>query len=429
MTIRRSNSLRYSDLVAMIDGLRAQEAGSAVALVLGKLDGLNSLHTRFGYAVGDKVIHEFYKKLEGIVREHDIAVEISSSTFAMIIHAPLHEGHVMLAADKIGRLAEGWIQVSDTRLRLDVSMGCAIIDNPRDSAELLLRNAEIALYKCQKTDQHAVFYDEAEDETLGTSSHPMFDAHRAIENGEFRVHYQPQFDLRSNELVGAEALVRWSGPDGLVAPGSFMNELERSRALMPLLQFVMNSSSREMSRWVRRMPGLNVSVNSSATDLEDANLAEIMREVLGMWNLSPEHLTLEITETSLMTNPEVGIETLNKLREMGVRTSIDDFGTGYSSLALLKELPVDELKIDQSFVSRMIECSKHRKLVQSIIDMGHALDLIVVAEGVETEGVTHMLRDAGCDIAQGYFYSKPLTGAEFERGWLVDPSEISAESN
>jgi EAL domain-containing protein (putative c-di-GMP-specific phosphodiesterase class I) len=232
------------------------------------------------------------------------------------------------------------------------------------------------------------------------------------------VHYQPQFDLRSRELTGVEALVRWSGPEGLMSPACFMTELERARAMMPLLQFVINNASRDMARWVRRHPNLNVSINSSATDLEDADLVQIMRDVLSMWNVDPSQLTLEITETSLMRDPKLGIDTLSRLRELGVRTSIDDFGTGYSSLEWLKNLPVDELKIDQSFVKTVIDDQRDRKIVESVIELAHAMELSVVAEGIESEGVMHVLREAGCDIGQGYFFSQPLTGAEFEKGWL-----------
>ena len=395
-------------------------AGSAMALVLGKIDGVSGLNSRFGYATGDKVIEAFHDNLAGVAREKDLALEISSSSFAFLIHQPMHEGHVMLAAEKIVRAAEEWIEINDTRMRLDISLGCALVDNPRDCSEQLLKQAEHALGQCRGSDQRMMMYNQCADDTLGTASHPMFDAHKAIENGEFRVHYQPQFDLRTRKLVGGEALVRWSGPDGLVSPDSFMNELERSRSMIPLLQFVMNNTSRELSRWLRRAPGLKVAINSSATDLEDTDIVDIMREVLNMWNVDPAHLKLEITETSLMRDPDRGVDTLHQLRELGIRTSIDDFGTGYSSLAWLKKLPVDELKIDKSFVFSVIDNQKDRKIVESVIALAHAMDLKVVAEGIESEGVLHVLREAGCDIGQGYFFSQPMTAMEFEQSWLVD---------
>ena len=420
MSAIRQSVPRYSDLIGRIDDLRAGADKTAVALVLGKIDGVSGLNAKYGYSVGDKVIEAFHEKLAGVARDNDLALEISSSSFAFVIHAPLHEGHVMLAADKIARLAEEWIELNETRMRLDISMGCALAQAPRDSTEQLLRHAEAALQECRITEQRTVFFSAHNDETLGTSSHPMFDAHKAIENGEFRVHFQPQFDLHTGCLSGAEALVRWSGPDGLQSPASFMNELERARSMIPLLQFVMNNTSREMSRWVRRAPDLQVAINSSATDLENTDLVDIMNDVLGMWNLDPAHLKLEITETSLMRNPQKGIETLEQLRALGIRTSIDDFGTGYSNLTWLKNLPVDELKIDKSFVQSVLDDSRDRKIVKSIIDLAHAMGLKVVAEGIESEGITHVLREAGCDIGQGYFFGQPVSSADFERCWLID---------
>ena len=429
MSANLQTASRYTEVIGIVEDLRAHDSAMPVALVLGKIDGVGGLNSRFGYAIGDKVIEAFHDKLSGIAREKDIALELSSSSFAFVIHSPLHEGHVMLAAERIARLAEEWIQINDTRMRLDVSMGCALLDNPRDGAERLLQQAESALHECRATDRRMLFFSGENEKHAGTASHPLFDAHKAIENGEFRVHYQPQFDLQTRELVGAEALVRWSSPDGLLSPASFMNELERARSLMPLLQFVINNTSREMARWVRRAPDLRVAVNSSATDLEDTDLVDIMSDVLGMWNVDPSHLKLEITETSLMRNPELGIETLQRLRDLGISASIDDFGTGYSNLTWLKDLPVDELKIDKSFVRRVIDESRDRKIVEAMIDLAHAIGLRVVGEGIESEGLMHVMREIGCDIGQGYFFSQPLTASEFERCWLVQSrDQVIAES-
>ncbi len=410
---------RYSSLIGIIDDLRARDRAAPVALVLGKIDGVGGLNSRFGYAIGDQVIETFYAKLSGIARDNDIALEISSNSFAFVIHAPLHEGHVMLAAKKIARIAEEWVQINDSRMRLDVSMGCALVDSPATTSEQLLAEAEKALLRCRSCDRRMLFYDPAFDITPTAAIHPQFDAHKAIQNGEFRVQYQPQLDLRTRKLVGAEALVRWSGPDGLVSPASFMTELERAHSMLPLLYFVMNNASRELARWTRRAPGIKVAINASAADLEHTDLVEVMRDVLGMWHVEPANLKLEITETSLMRDPAVGIRTLSQLRELGVRISIDDFGTGYSNLTWLKDLPVDELKIDRSFVRNIIDNRKDRRIVESIISLAHAMELQVVAEGIEAEGVLHVLRDAGCDTGQGYFFSQPMTAQEFERCWLV----------
>jgi diguanylate cyclase (GGDEF)-like protein len=422
-----NSTVHYADLIGIIDDARARRETTGVALLLGKLEGLDTINARHGYAAGDQVIAEFYQRLTALAREYDHALQLSGSVFAFVVNNPLHSGHIMLAADKISRLAQEWVDINGQRARLTASLGCAAAATPRLSSADLLGHAETALRQCRSSDSHAVLYDAAADAAAETATHPLFDARSAIDNGEFRVFYQPQFALDGCALVGVEALIRWAGPNGLVAPASFMNELERSHALLPLLQLVINNASREMARWVRWVPGLTVSINSTATDLEDADLAQVMSEVLSMWNLDPRHLTLEITETSLMRNPERGIATLRELRALGMRTSIDDFGTGYSSLAWLKDLPVDEIKIDRSFVTRIVDDARDRRIVESIIDLGHAMNMTVVAEGIESADMLHVLQAAGCDVGQGYWFAEPLSSREFERAWLAESALATAE--
>ncbi|MEE4184606.1 MAG: GGDEF domain-containing phosphodiesterase [Gammaproteobacteria bacterium] len=427
MTAAINRTAHYADLIGTIDDARARPETTAVALLVGKLEGLETINARLGYSAGDQAIAAFHGRLLALAREYDHALQLSGSVFAFVVNNPHHQGHIMLAADKIARLAEEWVDINGQRARLSASMGCAAAASARLSSAELLEQAEAALRQCRASDKHAVLYAADGEAAAATATHPLFDARSAIENGEFRVFYQPQFALEGCELVGVEALIRWAGPNGLVAPGSFMNELERSRALLPLLQLVINNASREMARWVRRVPELTVSINSTAADLEDADLAQVMSEVLSMWNLDPRHLTLEITETSLMSNPERGIATLCELRELGMRTSIDDFGTGYSSLAWLKDLPVDEIKIDRSFVTRIVDDARDRQIVESIIDLGHAMNLTVVAEGIESAAMLRVLQGAGCDVGQGYWFAEPLSAREFERGWLAEPAAVSAE--
>lgn len=419
MRSRETSLPGYAEMIRLIDTIQAVAGGSSVAVVLSKLGGLEGLNERFGYAATDAIIESFQQRLRGIAREHDAVLRLSSSCFAFLVHAPLNAGHVLLAAERIGRLADEQVDIDGKRLRLDVTMGCALLNRDEADAVAVIRRAETALRKCREGDQRVSLWDAGIMAAESDVAHPLFDARQAIENGEFRVHYQPQVRLADNCLIGAEALVRWRSPDGLVAPGSFMNEMERSRSLAPLLQFVMNTSSREMARWLRWAPELKVAINSSATDLEDSDLAGVMRDVLGMWGVDSCHIKLEITETSLMRNPQAGIATLHALRDMGIRTSIDDFGTGYSSLSWLKELPVDELKIDRSFVQRMTGDRRDRQLVQAIIDLAHALNLTVIAEGIECADSALLLRDMGCDIGQGYHFGRPVTSAEFERVWVA----------
>jgi len=418
MSTSSTTIAHYPDLIRLLENLRAQDEGAPVALILGKLEGLQSVNGRYGYPAGDSAIAQFYEGLRGIARDDDLVLQISGTAFAFAIFRPLHTGHVMLAADRIVQLAENWISLSEVRFRLGVSLGCGLIDQACETTGDLLGQADAALNLCRRGDKAVHMWDASLAGTVACVTHPEFDAHKAIENGEFRLHYQPQLCLSRGALVGAEALVRWSAPDGLIMPASFMSELEHTRSLKPLLQFVINNTSREMARWLRRMPELTVSVNVSGADLEDADLAQLMQEMLAMWNLAPEHLNLEISEKNLTENPAQGLQTLTALRQLGVRTTIDDFGVGCSSFAWLKELPVDEIKIDSSFVQGVLDDPKDRHIVATIIDFAHGLDIHTTAVGVESSALASALRDMGCDSAQGFLYSEPLTANEFEKVWL-----------
>lgn len=176
-----------------------------------------------------------------------------------------------------------------------------------------------------------------------------------------------------------------------------------------------------MARWVRRSSDISVAVNSTASDLEDGDLVELVREVLGLWDLAPQHLVLEITETAIMRNPDKAIAVLEDLRELGIRTSVDDFGTGYSSLAYLKDLPIDEIKIDRSFVQDICTNSSEREITATIIKLGGAMGLQVVAEGIESQDIANQLLELGCHYGQGFHFGKPVTGKEFEHKWLSKP--------
>jgi EAL domain-containing protein (putative c-di-GMP-specific phosphodiesterase class I) len=277
--------------------------------------------------------------------------------------------------------------------------------------------AEAALRQCREAGEIVKVWASGQS-ISAAAAHPKFDAHQAIANGEFRVYYQPKIDLRSGAPIGVEALARWCGPDGLVPPGNFLAELERSRAMAPLLQFVMNAASREMARWVRRMPDISVAVNATTNDLEDSDLVSVIATVLDLWNLAPEHLVLEITETAIMRNPDKGIAVLRDLRGLGIRTAIDDFGTGYSSLAYLKDLPVDEIKIDRSFVQNICVEPSESEIVGTIVRLGKAMGLQVIAEGIESQAVAEQLVRLGCHYGQGFLFGQPVTGKEFEGAWL-----------
>jgi diguanylate cyclase (GGDEF)-like protein len=415
-----TTQFRYSLLLREIDRMRGADRASTVALMLIQLSGLDEINGRFGYLGGDKVLEEFARRLSGVAREQDRTFEVNGRTFALLIHNPLHEGHAVLAADKVARAATEPVVIGAGRARVKARIGISLLPEPAKTGEDLLRQCEIAMQSARERDEsHVLFTPSLVAPSETGTHHTWFDVEEALKAGEFELFYQPQVDIATGRLVGAEALVRWQSPRvGYIPPGHFLPAIEHSQGIRALLWFVLNASLRQGGAWAERRPGFNVSVNLAAGNLDDADLADLVDEALNVWSLPAEQLTLELTESSLMRNPGASTRTLGQLRGLGARTSIDDFGTGYSSLAYLRDLPADELKIDRSFISLIGGSSRDRDIVASIIQLAHAVELKVVAEGIEQPATVAALAEIGCDIGQGYHYGAPLSARDFEATWI-----------
>lgn len=254
------------------------------------------------------------------------------------------------------------------------------------------------------------------------------DLRRALRCDEFCVHYQPQINLQTERLVGMEALIRWKHPGlGLVAPGQFIPLAEDTGLILPIGEWVLRRACRQNREWqMAGFPPLRVSVNLSSRQFDQEDLARTVARVLAETELSPRYLELELTESAVMTDPAHSIATLHRLRGMGIKVSVDDFGSGYSSLSYLKHLPVDILKIDQSFIHDLLRDSRDRAIVRAIIGLAHDLQLQVTAEGVQTAGQVKFLRELKCDKAQGYLYNTPLPAAIFQQQLLEKQPRVAA---
>jgi diguanylate cyclase (GGDEF)-like protein len=411
---------RFSLLLREIDSLRGRDGTSTVALMLIQLSGLDEINSRFGYLGGDKVLEEFARRLAGVAREQDRTFEVNGRTFALLIHNPLHEGHAVLAAEQVVRAATEPVMIGTGGARVRARIGISLLPDPAGTGEELLRQCEIALGAARQRDESHVLFTPSLLNTGETGTHhTWFDVEEGLKAGEFELFFQPQIEIASGRLVGAEALIRWQNPQaGYIAPGSFMPAIEHCQSIRSLLWFVLNSALRQMTGWTAQCPGLSVAVNLAAGNLDDTDLVELVENALNVWSLPPQQLTLELTEGSLMRNPAASMRTLARLRGLGTRTSIDDFGTGYSSLAYLRDLPADELKIDRSFISPVTASGRDRDIVASIIQLAHAVNLQVVAEGIEQEATLKVLREIGCDIGQGYHFGAPMTAGDFEQIWI-----------
>jgi diguanylate cyclase (GGDEF)-like protein len=411
---------RYSLLLREIDGLRARDRASTVALMLIQLSGLEEVNGRFGYLGGDRVLEEFARRLGGIGRDQDRAFEVNGRTFALMIHNPLHEGHAVLAAEKVARAATEPVTIGNGHARVKAHIGISLLPEPARTSEELLHQCELALAAARARDeQHVLYTPSLLDTGKPVAQHTWFDVEEALKAGEFELFFQPKVRLADGGLAGAEALVRWRNPDsGYIPPGYFLPAIEHSEGIRALLWFVLNSALRTAAEWAERCAGFGVAVNLAAGNLDDDDLVDVVENALKVWSLPAGQLTLELTESSLMRNPAASMRTLARLRALGARTSIDDFGTGYSSLAYLRELPADEQKIDRSFVAPIAVGGRDHDIVASIIQLAHAVELKVVAEGIECEAARAALAAMGCDVGQGFLFGAPVPARDFDEQWI-----------
>jgi len=410
---------RYSVLLREIDEMLGRGA-ARIALVLVHVDGVADVNARFGYMAGDKLVEEFARRLAAVARPVDRVVRLSGATHALLIHEPLHEGHAVLAAERLAREAAEPVVFGAGRSRLKAHCGISLLPDPAVSGEDLLQQGEVALAVARQRDEgHTVFTDALAAGPL-PRAHPWFDIDEAVRDGEFQLLFQPKVALRTGRPCGAEALVRWRGPDGvLVSPPAFLPAIEQGREVHVLFRFVLNSALRIAGPWARALDGFDVAVNVSPGNLEDADLADLLAEALELWSFPAGRLVLGVTETTLMRDPAASAATLERLATLGVRAAIDDFGTGYSSLAYLRDIPAAELKIDRSFVTGIADNENNRRIVGSVIQLAHAMDMRVVGEGVECADEARVLTAMGCEAGQGFYFAPPLPAERFGPDWIT----------
>ncbi len=394
----------------------AQRPGQHALLLL-DLDTFKEVNDSLGHHVGDRLLVDVGERLTGRLRRADFLARLGGDEFAVLIDGGDREQAETVAAALRDVLVEPFV-LEGIAVRTDASIGIALSPDHGDELGLLLRRADIAMYQA-KADRsgHQVFVSSALDggaERLRT----VEELHAALAQEQLVLHYQPKLDLRTGRITGVEALVRWQHPTrGLLPPASFLGLVEDAGLMRGLTQAVLVQALDRAAAWRRAGRRLSVAVNLSASALVDASLPADVAALLTARDLPPGALHLEITEDFLMADRDRARQVLAELRRVGVRVAVDDFGTGYSSLAYLRELPVDDLKLDRSFVLPMTGDARATALVLSTIDLAHSLGLRMVAEGVEDAEALAILVQHGCDEAQGFHLSPPLPAAELER-WL-----------
>jgi diguanylate cyclase (GGDEF)-like protein len=376
------------------------------------LDKFKVINDSLGHAVGDKVLRVVGERLRHGVRRKDLVGRLGGDEFAVVTLDARNSGNVSAIAEHIQAGLAQPIVVDGRQLRINASIGIVMASSgdPR-TADDLIRDAEVAMYQAKmRGSGRYEFFDVALRKRVQRRLQLEQDLRNALSAGELWVAYQPVMDIQSTRMVGVEALLRWNHPHhGSISPAEFIPIAEESELIDLIGAYTLQTTTREMvKRRVEQGLTIELAVNLSARQLDDPELVSKVRRALRITGLPPSTLCLEVTETALMKDATSAAAKLNALRDLGIRLAIDDFGTGYSSLAKLIHLPLDALKIDQSFVSELESSRDAEVIVTSIIAMAHAVGLVVIAEGVENARQLEILRRLECDQAQGFYFGRPV---------------------
>jgi diguanylate cyclase (GGDEF)-like protein/PAS domain S-box-containing protein len=391
-----------------------------LALLLMDVDRFREINDTFGHHYGDVLLLQLGERLRDLLRESDTIGRLGGDEFAMVLPQCDEAGAVTTAQRVLAALDEPFF-LEGQYLAVSASVGIATFPAHGLDAHTLLRRADIAMYIAKRGGGGHAVYSAQLDQHSPQRLALIGEMRQAIEAGQFVLHYQPLVGLQSGDANRVEALVRWQHPQrGFIPPDQFIPLAEQTGLIEPLTRWVLDAALAQCRRWREAGVALSVAVNLSTRTLHDPNLPEVISALLRKHGIAPEQLRLEVTESVIMYDPERVLGVLARLTRMGVRFSIDDFGTGYSSLGYLRRLPVDELKIDKSFVLEMTADENDALIVRSTIDLAHNLGLRVVAEGIENLETYTRLAQLGCDMAQGFYLARPMPAAALEV-WLQQP--------
>ncbi len=398
--------------------LLAKREGVNVAVIFLDLDRFKEINDALGHASGDALLIEVGNRLKNVLRESDTVARLGGDEFGVLLPALPEEGNVIKAVDNLLAAFEDPFVWPEMTLKVEASIGIALYPEHGTDAGSLIRHADVAMYAAKKARSGYSIYATDQDQHTRDRLALVEGIRHAIDHDLFDLYYQPKMDMRTNEIVGVEALARWNHPElGYVPPDQFIPLAEHTGLIRPLTTWVLEEAIRQIHEWHQHGTELSVAVNLSMRNLSDVDLPAQVAQLLTTWDVPAEKLTIEITESSIAADPVRSTKVLTDLHEMGVSVSIDDFGTGHSSLSRLSKLRVDEIKIDRSFVMNMSHDESDAVIVRSTIDLGKNLGLRVVAEGIEDEMALHRLAMLGCDIAQGYHLSRPLPAKDVQ-DWL-----------
>ena len=402
-----------------------QRTGTQFSVLLMDLDRFKEVNDILGHGSGDQLLKQVGERLQSsLMRDSDTVARLGGDEFALLLPGSDAAGAINVAQKLLICLEEP-VLLEGQKLIAGGSIGIVTCPEQGDQNEVLLRRAEMAMYVAKRNNSGYVVFDPIYEEQDEQHLSLMAELRHAVDHGELRLFYQPKVDIASSTITQAEALVRWKHPRrGLVPPNLFIPYAENTGFIRAITRWVIEEALRQRRIWEEQNLPLTISINISARDLINTELPELFAGLMRTYDAAPYWLSLEITESAIMGNPGRAMTILARLHAMQLHLSIDDFGTGYSSLAYLKKMPVSEIKIDQSFVTNMETDKDDATIVRSTIDLGHNMGLAVVAEGIENAATMQMLSDMGCDLAQGYYISRPLAADDFVRWAEASPWKL-----
>lgn len=407
------NRILFHDRVAQAIG-NAKREKRKLAVMLLDIDRFKEINATMGHYNGDRILKQIALRLNSVIRESDTLARLGGDEFAILLPSIKVNNDTADVARKIRNAMQTPFILADLSIDVQVSIGAAIYPSHGEKVDAMIQRADVALYVAKQDDTGFVVYSRKLDQYSPQRLTLIGELRQAIENDNLQLCYQPKMDCKTGKISEVEALVRWNHQvHGMMPPDDFISLAERTGLIKQLTRWVLKHALQQGAIWRSYGIDIGVAVNLSARNFLDLDFPEVITGMLAAYDFPPEALILEITETTIMTDPDYCLEILNRITKIGVRFSIDDFGTGYSSLSYLKKLPISEIKIDKSFVMEMLENENDEVIVHATIELAHNLGLKVVAEGVESEDLMKKLKSLGCDVLQGFQISKPIDTKDF----------------
>ena len=411
-----NRALFYDRVARAITQSMPQQRQLSILLI--EIENFKDVYDTLGRNSSDIILKQISTRLQAASTEDDSVAKIDGNIFSILISNPLDMTEAEQLAKRIHKAMEAPFAIDRLQVGMHANIGIVHFPKHGEDVDTLVQKAGVAIHMAQKSAKGIATYEPSFDKHTPLRLTLMSELRRAIDKNDLVLFYQPKVAASTNTLCGAEALARWYHPThGFIAPDEFIPMAERTRMIKQLTHWVLKKAFKDCANWHEHGLDIKVSVNLSTRDLHDPELPDLIAGIAASTGIKPAWIILEITESSVMNEPENALAIIKRLHDMGYQFSIDDFGTGYSSLAYLKKLPLMELKIDKSFVMDLVNNENDNTIVKAIINLAHNLGLSVTAEGVENQAILVKLKEYNCDIVQGYFYSKPLAVNEFN-DWI-----------